>query len=153
MGVYLGVVESFGQESQAFTLDEKTGDYEVNKAFDSMQALFMLPLDKSKADDKAAEKYFTQIEEQKDDENAAAQNEADEMSGQEQIEKRLDGAKLIESETKTVTPDEDGMISISTPDEKLSYSVSDWIYDVGEESIIGESGDGTEEGTRIETLK
>lgn len=108
MGVYLGVVESFGQESQAFTLDEKTGDYEVNKAFDGMQALFMLPLDKSKADDKAAEKYFTQIEEQKDDENAAAQNETDEMAGKEQIEKRLDGAKLIESETKTVTPDEDG---------------------------------------------
>lgn len=72
------------------------------------QALFMLPLDKSKADDKAAEKYFTQIEEQKDDENAAAQNEADEMPGQEQIEKRMDGAKLIENETKTVTPDEDG---------------------------------------------
>ena len=129
MGVYLGVVESFGQESQAFTLDEKTGDYEVNKAFDGMQALFMLPLDKSKADDKAAEKYFTQIEEQKDDENAAAQNETDEMAGKEQIEKRLDGAKLIENETKTVTPDEDGMISISTP------------------------GDGTAEGTRIETLK
>lgn len=100
--------KSFGQESQAFTLDEKTGDYEVNKAFDGMQALFMLPLDKSKADDKAAEKYFTQIEEQKDDENAAAQNETDEMAGKEQIEKRLDGAKLIESETKTVTPDEDG---------------------------------------------
>ena len=39
-----------------------TGDYEVNKAFDGMQALFMLPLDKSKADDKAAEKYFTQID-------------------------------------------------------------------------------------------
>ena len=92
------------------------------------------------------------IEEQKDDENAAAQNETDEMAGKEQIEKRLDGEKLIENETKTVTPDEDGMISISTPDEKLSYSVSDWIYDVGEESIIGESGDGTEEGTRIETL-
>lgn len=152
MGVYLGVVESFGQESQAFTLDEKTGDYEVNKAFDGMQALFVLPLDKSKADDKVAEKYFAQIEEQKDEENIAAQNETDEMSGKEQIEKRLDGAKLIESETKTVTPDEDGMISISTPDEKLSYSVSDWIYDVGEESIIGESGDGTAEETRIETL-
>ena len=57
---------------------------------------------------KNAEKYFTQIEEQKDDENAAAQNETDEMAGKEQIEKRLDGAKLIESETKTVTPDEDG---------------------------------------------
>lgn len=72
------------------------------------QAFFMLPLDKAKADDKAAEKYFTQIEEQKDEENAAAQKETDEMAGKEQIEKRLDGAKLIESETKTVTPDEDG---------------------------------------------
>lgn len=93
MEVYLGVVESFGQESQAFTLDEKTGDYEVNKAFDGMQALFMLPLDKSKADDKVAEKYFTQIEEQKDDENAAAQKETDEMAGNEQIEKKAGRCK------------------------------------------------------------
>lgn len=99
---------TLGAGAQAFTLDEKTGDYEVNKAFDGMQALFMLPPDKAKADDKAAEKYFTQIEEQKDEENAAAQKETDEMAGKEQIEKRLDGAKLIESETKTVTPDEDG---------------------------------------------
>ena len=92
---------TLGAGAQAFTLDEKTGDYEVNKAFDGMQALFMLPPDKAKAD-------FTQIEEQKDEENAAAQKETDEMAGKEQIEKRLDGAKLIESETKTVTPDEDG---------------------------------------------
>ena len=67
-----------------------------------------LAKEKESADDKVAEKYFTQIEEQKDDENAAAQKETDEMAGNEQIEKRLDGAKLIESETKTVTPDEDG---------------------------------------------
>lgn len=35
---------------------------------------------KWKEDDKAAEKYFAQIEEQKDEENAAAQKETDESN-------------------------------------------------------------------------
>ena len=37
-----------------------------------------LAKEKESADDKVAEKYFTQIEEQKDEENAAAQKETDE---------------------------------------------------------------------------
>lgn len=37
-----------------------------------------LAKEKESADDKAAEKYFTQIEEQKDEENVAAQKETDE---------------------------------------------------------------------------
>lgn len=62
MGVYIGVVESFGREAQAFAMDDVTGDYTVNKSYDGLKALFVLPLDKSKADDAAAEAYFAQEE-------------------------------------------------------------------------------------------
>lgn len=151
MGVYVGVVESFGQEAQAFTMDEKTGEYEINKKFDGMQALFELPLDKSKADDKAAEAYFKQAE-KSDSDSKATENKADEGMERKQIVNRLKDAKLIDDETKTVTPDKDGMVSISTSTEKSSYNVSDWTYDTGEEIMIGEYGDGTAKGTKIETL-
>ena len=43
-GVYMGIVESFGNESQAFVMNKKTGDYAVNKDFDGMKALFTIPL-------------------------------------------------------------------------------------------------------------
>lgn len=62
IGVYVGVVESFGQESHAFTMDKETGEYRVNESYDGMKALFTIPLDKSKADDAAAEKFFQEIE-------------------------------------------------------------------------------------------
>ncbi len=157
MGVYLGVVESFGQEAQAFTMEEKTGDYAIDKNFDGMKALFKLPLDKSKADDKAAEEYFAKTKKPEASEKYSVKTEHsiasdDDIMGKEQTRKRLEGAELIKNETKTVTLDKDGMISISTPTDKLSYSVSDWAYDVGEEIMIGESGDETAEGTKIETL-
>lgn len=62
IGVYVGVVESFGQESHAFTMDKETGEYRVNESYDGVKALFAIPLDKSKADDAAAEKFFKEIE-------------------------------------------------------------------------------------------
>lgn len=62
IGVYVGVVESFGQESHAFTMDKETGEYRVDESYDGMKALFTIPLDKSKADDAAAEKFFQEIE-------------------------------------------------------------------------------------------
>lgn len=62
IGVYVGVVENFGEESHAFTMDKETGEYRVNESYDGVKALFAIPLDKSKADDAAAEKFFQEIE-------------------------------------------------------------------------------------------
>ena len=62
IGVYVGVVEDFGEESHAFTMDKETGEYRVDESYDGMKALFTIPLDKSKADDAAAEKFFQEIE-------------------------------------------------------------------------------------------
>lgn len=73
-GVYMGIVESFGNESQAFVMNKKTGDYTVNKDFDGMKALFTIPLDKSKADDAAAEQYFEKIGEKENAKTAEKEN-------------------------------------------------------------------------------
>lgn len=62
IGVYVGVVENFGEESHAFTMDKETGEYRVNESYDGVKALFAIPLDKSKADDAAAEKFFQESE-------------------------------------------------------------------------------------------
>lgn len=62
IGVYVGVVEDFGEESHAFTMYKETGEYRVDESYDGMKALFTIPLDKSKADDAAAEKFFQEIE-------------------------------------------------------------------------------------------
>lgn len=62
IGVYVGVVEDFGEESHAFTMDKETGEYRVDESYDGVKALFAIPLDKSKSDDAAAEKFFKEIE-------------------------------------------------------------------------------------------
>ena len=54
IGVYVGVVEDFGEESHAFAMDKETGEYRVDESYDGMKALFTIPLDKSKANDAAA---------------------------------------------------------------------------------------------------
>lgn len=58
MGVWLGVFEQYGEEMSAFNYDDTTGNYSVNKTYKGVKALFELPLDKSKADDKAANEYL-----------------------------------------------------------------------------------------------
>lgn len=56
-GVQLGVVESFGNENSAFSMD-KSGVYCKNPDYKGMSALFSVPFDKSKADPKAVEEYM-----------------------------------------------------------------------------------------------
>lgn len=60
-GVQLGVVDSFGCESRAFTMDETTGVYVKAEDYEQTNALFTLPLDKSKADDVAADEYIKEL--------------------------------------------------------------------------------------------
>lgn len=60
-GVQLGVVDSFGSETRAFKMDEETGVYTKQEGYEKTNALFMLPLDKEKADDEAAEEYIEKL--------------------------------------------------------------------------------------------
>lgn len=62
-GVYLGVLDSGFYDIEAYNFNKKTGEITRNDNYEGVNALFELPLDKSKADEKAAQE---QIEEWKD---------------------------------------------------------------------------------------
>ena len=87
-GVQLGVVDSFANETRAFVMSEQTGVYEKNPEYEKTSALFVLPLDKEKADDVTAEKYLKELE--KDTE--------------EEYEENAD-MKKVSAFVKTITPE------------------------------------------------
>ena len=67
-GVQVGVVDEFGDESEAFFMDEKTGVYSKKPGYKGTNALFSLPLDQAKADEKAADEYIERLKKPSDDE-------------------------------------------------------------------------------------
>lgn len=173
MGVYMGVVESFGNESQAFTLDEETGDYSINEDFDGMKALFTIPLDKTKADDTAAEMYFAQLEQQEEsqiteDEDDVADVEATSDEGRLacEWEQKLIGFGTFASEEaqeyirqhaeiisqETYTANADGGFSVKSDAGAAEYSAEALPEETGVETVFGYSSDGTLAGTACDTI-
>ena len=60
-GVQVGVVDAFGKEGEAFTMDEKTGVYQKAANYTGTNALFELPLDTAKADPNAADQQIQEM--------------------------------------------------------------------------------------------
>ena len=67
-GVYLSLVDDFGDEVAAFRMDEATGKYHKVKDYAGTSALFTLPLDKDKADTVAADKFLVSLRREADSE-------------------------------------------------------------------------------------
>ena len=67
-GVYLSLVDDFGDEVAAFRMDEATGKYHKVKDYAGTSALFTLPLDKDKADTMAADKFLVSLRREADSE-------------------------------------------------------------------------------------
>lgn len=78
-GVQLGVVDQFGDESEAFIMDEATGIYEKAGGYEGCNALFSLPIDPAKGDEDAVTAYLEQIKEHRESENAST--DKDEYDG------------------------------------------------------------------------
>lgn len=78
-GVQLGVVDQFGDESEAFKMDKATGKYEKTGGYEGCNALFTLPIDPGKGDESAVTAYLERIKEQRESVNASA--EQDEYDG------------------------------------------------------------------------
>lgn len=166
MGVSLGVLENFGEESDAFHYDADTGLYSMNSGFEGMHALFQLPLDETKADMEAANAYFDSIEERNpssEDDSFSGNPEADAWianvakagdSTDVDWDTVLSGAKEDEAYTQTVKSDEEGYIFFMTRDgeSENQYYVGDWQYESGVEVYLGAESDGTMEGTQILTI-
>lgn len=77
-GVQIGVVDSFGEEKQAFAMDA-SGKYEQKSGYEGTNFLFDLPLDPAKADEQAAEQYLKELEQEQDTEEA--EDDAKEENG------------------------------------------------------------------------
>lgn len=60
-GVQIGVVDEFCDETEAFSMDKGTGKYSKKSGYTGTNALFDLPLDEKKADEKAAEAYIEKL--------------------------------------------------------------------------------------------
>lgn len=67
-GVYLSLVDNFGDEVAAFRMDEATGRYHKVEDYAGTSALFTLPLDKDKADTVAADKFLASLNREEDSE-------------------------------------------------------------------------------------
>lgn len=166
MGVWLGVVEQFGDETSAFQYDSLTGKYSQNPDYDRLNALFELPLDPAKADEAAAESYFANAlsEEEAEDEDPGTGNLAvdewlamiaeAEASTKDGWQTFLRSANEVTAHTQTVQADAEGYVKFLTFDgesENLCY-VGDWQYAAGVEVYSGSSSDGSAEGTEACTM-
>lgn len=67
-GVYLSLVDNFGDEVAAFRMNEATGKYHKVEDYAGTSALFTLPLDKDKADTVAADKFLASLKREEDSE-------------------------------------------------------------------------------------
>lgn len=105
-GVQLGVVDSFGRENSAFSMDE-SGVYHKNPDYTGLNALFDIPFDKSKADPQAAEEYIKKwkAELESDDEEAAKQEKSGDKAYDkfvEEMDKVKDTADFLAKRTAVV---------------------------------------------------
>lgn len=134
-GVYLSVVDNFGNETAAFQMDEASGDYYKVEDYAGTSALFKLSLDEKKADTVAAEKFLESIRQEAESETTnsemasvgvAVGEESDEALGyltekaQELVSsitaENLDDYFVLDEEYPAFTarPDENGWIDFGT---------------------------------------
>lgn len=65
-GIYVGVSSGIFYDTEAYIYDENTGVMIPNETFDGVNALFILPVDESKADSVSAQKYLEEFEQSMD---------------------------------------------------------------------------------------
>lgn len=112
--VYLGVSSSRFYEPDIYTWNEKDGTLTPNPDYDGVNALFTLPLDKSKADPSAADIYLNAV--LNGDENEEANSENDNTLEEEDIIKLEDldtDYDLLEDSVINTKADSNGMINYS----------------------------------------
>ena len=59
--IYLGVTDSFLSTGEAYTYQEGSGKIEKNKDYSGVNALFTLPIDKSKGSEEQVKKYMDSL--------------------------------------------------------------------------------------------
>lgn len=146
-GIYVGVSSGTFYDNNAYQYNETTGEITRNENYEGVNALFMLPLDKAKADPKAAEKYLKDLEENsqtKSSEESTDPNETEQDRQKKAIVEEFMAkitpdtidlyAEPIESTRKICVPDADETFSYSYELEsgasgsvtsKIKYAIAD----------------------------
>lgn len=81
--VYLCVNDGNFYNNEAYLYDETSGSISRNEGYQGVNALFTLPLDRSKADKEAAEKYVKEFEEEWNQGADSAETDTEETKGEE----------------------------------------------------------------------
>lgn len=169
-GVYMGVVERFGDELDAYSYQEEAGTYKINEDYQKINALFTLPLDTSKADEEQVQSYIHHAGTEETDK--AAEDVDGTITGDSDSDKWLElvqnagnsssdawnefvqKACLEEEKTQILTMDKDGYITIKSSDDECGgvIYVKDWSKASGVEEYSFGSSDGTMQGTEVVTI-
>ena len=133
-GVQLGVVDSFGDETTAFQMDSESGVYSKVEDYAGTVALFSLPIDASKADNKAAEEYLNALEKAAEQDASGQDSEEGDAFPDEQVRTFVDTITMDnleeyfvrdENTVFTATPDEKGWIDFGSryiEEEGITYN-------------------------------
>ena len=109
-GVQLGVVDDFGNEGSAFSMDTQSGEYSKNADYEGTNALFTLPLDQSKADVKEAEAYLNALKRNEENEQQLSEEERSAREDAENEAERMasameDNMNQLQDFLDTITPE------------------------------------------------
>lgn len=128
-GLYLSVTEG-SPSAEAYQYNEETGEITKNPSYEGVNALFQLPIDKSKGNPEAANQYLQAMGElEKEEENEELEIEGETLVSKvsqwssTQVEEY---ATLLENLTQVLTPDKDGKITTA------AYSLGNSGMEVGE---------------------
>ncbi len=163
-GVQLGVVDEFGDETTAFQMDAESGVYSKVEDYAGTVALFSLPIDASKADNKAAGEYLNALEKAEEQDDSGQDSEEGDAFPDEQVRAFVDTITMDnleeyfvrdENTVFTATPDEKSWIDFGSrylEEEGTTYNggagyLEYWIKDGEDFAIAAISASGNEDGT------
>ena len=117
-GIYVGVSTGTFYDNNAYVYDEATGEMSRNDSYDGVNALFSLPVDKSKADPEAAAAYLKAFEESMNTPDEPIEKDAVDLSVEDFMNKLTpenidEYAEPIESTRQTCTIDAEGYVHYS----------------------------------------
>lgn len=115
-GIYVGVNTGTFYDADAYYYEESTGEMRRNESYQGVNALFELPVDKSKANPAAAAAYLEEYEKSLNEpsepvEMDAADMEVDAFLNMLTSDNLEEYCEAIESTRQVCTPDKDGNIS------------------------------------------
>ncbi len=127
--IYLCVLDDPLYNSQAYDYDEVTGEITRNDTYQGVNALFELPIDPSKADQKAAAEKVDKINHPVMPDDWEPEETAAERFMSQITPENIDAyAARVESTVQMVTPDEEGVIT-------YEYELSDGSGGDGEQDF------------------